>query len=287
MKHTLDDGAIQYETVGHGLPVLLMHGGLGLDHTTLRPWLDPLSDTVQLVYYDHLANGGSDYTGEPSALTHDRWVDSADELREHLGHDRVVVFGHSYGALLAVEYALRHPERVAGLILTAVAPALDYPETVMANAKRKAPDEAALQAVMETLSGPVEDDDGAAAAFRRIHPLYFAEYDARRHDAVLEDVRFRALSMNRSTFDCLPSYDVTARLGEIGVPTLVLSGADDWIMPPEHAGARVARGVPGAEHVIFANSGHWPFVEETPRFLDVVRDWLARSGVLESVATTP
>lgn len=277
MKHALEDGALHYETLGHGPPILLMHGGLGLDHTTLRPWLDPLSDSAELIYYDHVGNGRSEFTGRRESLTNERWVADADALRERLGHERLVVFGHSYGGLLALEYALRHPDRLDGLILCNVAPALDYPETVMANARRKAPDEATFQAVLDALSGPVEDDEAAAAAFRRIHPLYFRAYDPARHDAVLDDVRFRAESMNRSTFECLPSFDVSGRLEEIETPTLVLSGADDWIMPPEQGGARVARGIPHAEHVIFGESGHWPFVEERARFLAVVRDWLERT----------
>lgn len=48
-----------YLTRGEGLPCLVMHGGLGLDHTYLHPWLDPLGDTLQLVYYDHRGNGRS------------------------------------------------------------------------------------------------------------------------------------------------------------------------------------------------------------------------------------
>lgn len=276
MKYHHEAGSLYYDRLGNGPPMLLMHGGLGLDHTTLRPWLDPLAESVELIYYDHLANGQSELDGHPEILSHELWVDSADALRDHLGHEQMLLFGHSYGALLALEYALRHPTRVAAMILSNAAPTLDYPEAVMANAKRKAPDDATLAAVVDVLSGPVADDDAAAAAFRRIHPLYFHDYRPDRHDAVLEDVRFRAVAMNRSTFDCLPAYDVEDRLREIDAPTLVLSGADDWIMPPDLAGARVAAGIPDAEHEVFDASGHWPFVEETDRFLTVVRGWLDR-----------
>ncbi len=278
MQTPVDNGSLWYESFGAGTPVLLMHGGLGLDHTTLRPWLDPLADDVELIYYDHLANGRSPYDGPPESLDHGLWVETADVLRAQLGHEKMVVFGHSYGGVLALEYALRHPDRVAALIVSNAGPVFDYPEAIMANAKRKAADEAGFQAVVEALSGPVADDAGAGEVFRRIHPLYFHDYDPARHDAVLEDVQFRAVAMNRSTFHCLPAFDVTDRLGEIAVPTLVLSGSDDWIMPVEHAGDRLAAGIPNAEHVVFKESGHWPFVEETDRYLAVVREWLERVG---------
>lgn len=275
MRLSLDRGSLYYERLGVGTPMLLMHGGLGLDHTTLRPWLDPLADSLELVYYDHLANGRSDFTGDPEELTHELWVETADELRAHLGHERVLLFGHSYGAFLALEYALRHGDRLVGLVLSDVAPALDYPEAMMANARRQADGEETLQTVTEALSGPASSDEAFARMFRRIHRIYFKDYDPQEHDRVLEDVVFRADALNRSTFACLPEYDVTARLGEIGVPTLVLSGVADWITPPDHGGSRVAEGIPGAEHVVFQESGHWPFVEENERFLTVVQDWLA------------
>jgi proline iminopeptidase len=276
MRTPLETGSLWYETLGAGTPVLLMHGGLGLDHTTLRPWLDPLSDACQLIYYDHLANGRSRYDGPAERLDHALWVETADALREELGYEKVVLFGHSYGGILALEYALRHPDRVGALIISNAGAVFDYPEAVMDNAKRKAPDDATFEAVVEALSGPVSDDAGAGEVFRRIHPLYFHDYDPTRHDAVLEDVQFRAPALNRSTFACLPAFDVTDRLGEIAVPTLVLSGSDDWIMPVEHAGDRLATGIPDAEHVVFEGSGHWPFVEETDRYLKVVREWLER-----------
>lgn len=274
----LDDGSLYYETAGSGPPMLAMHGGLGLDHTVFRPWLDPLGRRVELIYYDHLANGRSEFAGDPQSLSHEVWVETADRLREHLGHERVILFGHSYGAFLALEYALRHPGRVAALILSNVAPALDYPEAIMANAQRKAPDEATFQTVVDLLSGPAASDAAWAEGFRRIAPLYFHRWDPAVGGAVLEDVRFRADALNRATFGCLPSYNVESRLGEIAAPTLVLSGADDWITPPDHGGARVAAGIPGAEHIVFERSGHWPFVEETEHFLRVVEEWLERIG---------
>lgn len=281
----LDHGSLFYETAGSGPAMLAMHGGLGLDHTVLRPWLDPLSRRVKLIYYDHLANGRSEFTGDPTSLSHEVWVDTADDLRAHLGHTRVILFGHSYGAFLALEYALRHPDRVAGLIVSNVAPALDYPEAIMANAERKAPDEETFRAVIDLLSGPVDNDSAWAEGFRRVSPLYFHDWDAAVSGPMLENVRFRADAVNRATFGCLPSYNVEQRLGEITAPTLVLSGADDWITPPDHGGRRVAAGIPGAEHVVFQESGHWPFVEETERFLRVVEGWLERTGLTESPAT--
>ena len=80
----LNETELFYAEVGEGLPCLMMHGGLGFDHTYLHPWLDPLGDVMRLVYYDHRGNGRS---GRPpwETLTFQQLCADADALREHLG----------------------------------------------------------------------------------------------------------------------------------------------------------------------------------------------------------
>ena len=137
MQAQVNGTTLFYTTHGHGIPTLLMHGGPGLDHTYFRPWLDALGDVAELIYHDHRGNGRSERPSSLDELNHETWVEDADRLRAVLGHERIVVLGHSYGGLLAQEYALAHPERLAGLILCCTAPAMDYQETMIANARAR------------------------------------------------------------------------------------------------------------------------------------------------------
>jgi pimeloyl-ACP methyl ester carboxylesterase len=100
-----------------------MHGGLGFDHTSLHPWLDPLGEEMHLIYYDHRGNGRS---GRPplETLTFEQFCADADALRAHLGYEKVAVLGYSFGGFIALEYALRYPERLSHLILLDTAPTL-------------------------------------------------------------------------------------------------------------------------------------------------------------------
>ena len=88
----LPDTSLFYNEVGQGIPCLVMHGGLGLDHTYLHPGLDPLGDTLRLVYYDHRGHGRS---GRPpmQTVTFEQLADDADRLRAHLGFERIAVLG--------------------------------------------------------------------------------------------------------------------------------------------------------------------------------------------------
>src|ERR1051326_1741859 len=137
MHASINCDSIFYDTHGHGRPLLLIHGGTGLDHTYLRPWMDPLGDQAQLIFYDLLGNGRSDRPTSFERITMESWADDADGLRAHLGHEKIILLGHSFGGFIAQVYALRHPEWLAGLILCDTAPALDYPEVAVRSEERR------------------------------------------------------------------------------------------------------------------------------------------------------
>ncbi|TMC88780.1 MAG: alpha/beta fold hydrolase [Chloroflexi bacterium] len=124
MQALINGNEIFYTIHGQGRPMLLMHGGSGLDHTYFRPWLDSLGDRVELIYYDQLGHGRSTRPENYEGIGLDTWADEADALRASLGYDRIILFGHSFGGFIAQEYALRHGDHLAGLILCDTAPAL-------------------------------------------------------------------------------------------------------------------------------------------------------------------
>ncbi|MGI9181455.1 MAG: alpha/beta fold hydrolase [Longimicrobiaceae bacterium] len=277
MRAPVNGAELFYTTYGRGRPMLLMHGGLGYDHTYLRPWLDALGEQAELIYYDHRGNGRSSRPENWEGITHETWAEDADALREHLGHERVLLFGHSYGGFLAQEYALRYPQRLHGLILCSTAPVFDYPEVAMANARARGT-AAQFQTLAEALSAPVGDDEALRELTFQLLPLYFHRPDPERMAGLFAETRYSAAAYNHATFRCLASFNVVDRLKEIRVPTLVLGGRDDWIFPPAQAPMRLHAGLPGAELVLFEQSGHYPFVEQPGEFITAVADWIARLG---------
>lgn len=274
MRARVNGTELFYEAHGQGAPMLVMHGGLGLDHTYLRPWLDAVGDAAEVVYYDHRGNGRSARPERWEDVACEAWVEDADALRAHLRHERILLFAHSFGGFIAQEYALRHGDRLAGLILCCTAPAQDYPEVVAEGLGARATAEQG-RLVGEAFSGQITDDRELERTFRALLPLYFHPSRTGPPPPLLDATSFSAGAFNRY-LHCVPAFDTTGRLEEIRVPTLVLGGRGDWMFPPAQGPERLAAGIPGAELHVFEESAHVPFVEQPAEFAGVVRDWIGR-----------
>jgi proline iminopeptidase len=275
MQAAINGTHLFYTTLGQGRPILTMHGGLGFDHTQFRPWLDPLGDQATLIFYDQRGQGQSDRLDSFEGVTHETLVDDADALRAQLGYERVILLGHSYGGFLAQDYALRHGDHLAGLILVDTAPVVNYPDVIVGNAQARGTP-AQFQAAVQGLSAPAASDEEFRQIWKTILPLYFHKYDPAIGAAMDAQTRYTAAAYNQGSAHGLPAFNTLPRLDEITVPTLVLGGRYDWITPPEYGAERLRAGIPNSELVIFEESGHYPFIEEPEKFQAAVTAWLAR-----------
>ena len=274
MQAQINDTQLYVHTYGQGRPLLMMHGGLGLDHTCFPPWFDSLGDQAELIYYDHRGNGRSQRPASFDGITHETWAADADALRQHLGHERIILFGHSYGGFLAQEYALRYGDQLDGLILCCTAPAFDYPDVATANAMARGSADS-LAALNDAFGRPMNDDADFQNIWNALLPMYFKKYDPQVGATMDETTKYSGGAWNHVNANCLPTFNTLPHLGEISVPTLVLSGIDDWITPPAQGGQRLHQAIPNSQMVVFENSGHYPFIEETDSFMQTVRDWLS------------
>jgi proline iminopeptidase len=109
--------------IGQGQPIIVLHGGPDFDHSYLLPDLDRLANAFRLIYYDQRGRGRSADHVLPEEVTLVSEVDDLDMVRQHFNLESPALLGHSWGTVLALEYALRHPERVSHMILMNPAPA--------------------------------------------------------------------------------------------------------------------------------------------------------------------
>ena len=255
-----------YEAVGAGPPTLVMHGGLGVDHTLYRS-LDPLAASLQLIYYDHRGNGRSSRPDE-AELTMESWADDAAALARHVaGPDPVVVIGHSFGGFIAQETAIRHGDAVRALILVATTPGQLGVCEVPAPEGPPMPDEFA-----KLLREMPATDDDVAMGMARLAPAYLHAVPAEWLTSLMAETVFSATAMRRG-FEELATWSVADRLAGVDIPTLVIAGRHDAFTSWPQAD-RIAARLPHAEVVVFERSGHFPWIEEPDSFFDTITSWL-------------
>ncbi|MBM3949007.1 MAG: alpha/beta fold hydrolase [SAR202 cluster bacterium] len=263
---------LYYTSLGKGRPVIFLHGGLGFDHTYFRPWVEPLAKRFRVIFYDHRGNGRSEGRDSLQDVDHSTWHDDLDALRAYLGFDKFVLVGHSYGGALGQGYALRYQKHLSGLALVTTYCAWDYMDEIVANARARGTPEQA-KAVKDMLIKHVPSDEAFAQLGGVILPLYFKRFDPKVAERIGATTKLSYQAFNRGFIDCHKTFDLTARLPEIKVSTLVIAGRDDWIMPVPRV-ERIHRGIPNSKLVMFEESGHFPFIEERKKFLKVLGDWM-------------
>lgn len=266
-----------YTTHGRGRPLLVLHGGFGLGHAYLRPWLDRLGDRLQLIYYDHRGSGRSAPLGELGAGGIETWAADADALRAHLGHERLLVFGHSFGGFLAQEYAVRYGSRVDGLILCATAPAIHY-HAVMAAATQTYLRRQELRPLVRFFARRGAAHGRPRIAGEELHARLARLSEAfQLHDPAAlaaPDEAAAPAGSPRDSSVALPIPDLPPTLAHVAAPTLVIAGRRDRVVPPERGALPLHAALPRARLALLAGSGHFPFIEEPEAFTRAVVDWL-------------
>tara|TARA_Y100000817_G_C16841228_1_gene538096 strand:- start:309 stop:1139 length:831 start_codon:yes stop_codon:yes gene_type:complete len=275
MKADVNGTSLYYEVVGSGNPLLIMHGGLGFDHTYFRPWIDSLSEDSKLIFYDHRGNGRSDRSKPLDDVHHSTWADDANALREHLGIEKIVLMGHSYGGVLALHYALRYPDTLSGLILATTYPAWNYKDVVLEKARERGTPEQ-VSAIENRFFERVKDDDDLEELAGTIGNMYFHDPNNPIAEEFGSEVHFSADGYNRGFVDIHAEHNVTDKLSNITTPTLILCGADDFITPYEQGSAILHAEIPNSKLIMFEKSGHCIFAEEQEKFLNDVKGFVSK-----------
>lgn len=275
-----------YRIVGDGeepgkLPLLLLHGGPGAPHDYLEH-LERVAETGRrVIFYDQVGCGRSSRTDE-SMWNVETFVDELGAVRNALGLDRTHLFGSSWGGMLAMEYALTHPRGLASLTLSSSPASIPLWEQETGRLRGE---------LSEDVQHVLDEHEAAGTADSPEYEAAMMEFYKRhviRADPMPECVMrtFAALGENNDVYmhmqgpnefvivGTLKDWDITSRLGEIDVPTLVTSGRHDECTPVQ--AEIVHRGIRGSEWVVFENSSHMQFAEEPEGYLEVLDDFLTR-----------
>jgi proline iminopeptidase len=282
--HTEINGTdIYFDIEGTGLAVtdagladrptlIALHGGPGFDHGYLRPGLSSLRNACQVVYVDLRGQGRS---GRPpvDSCTFEQMADDVATLCRRVGVARPFVLGHSAGGFVALHLALRHPGLLRGLVLcnTTATMAPQHDDQPAPNLAERAGPE--IAAIAQRFFGGDASPERVAEFSERVGPYYGGPTHM---DVPLAMLRLSTLSLEVMRYfieQLAATYDVRPELGQIDVPTLVISGRYDWVCTPA-ASRALARSIRGARLVEIAEAGHFTFAEEPKQFLAPLTSFL-------------
>jgi len=283
VSFTTDDGRkLTYRKLGHG-PILVCHpGGPGFSADYFGD-LAALWEQYTLIMLNPRGTGASDRAADARAYGIDDYVDDVEQLRRHLGLERMLLLGHSHGGVVAQAYAIKHPARVRRPVLASTLARFGpEQEAAMRQGMDKrsgqpwAADAAA--ALEEEQAGHFASDQELSELVLRELPLYFAHYGAAEAGYVdtlrTEVVNADALKLFNN--EIFTTFDLRNDLPAIGCPTLVITGDEDFICGPVCA-EEICAAVKGARMVILGDSGHMTFVEQPQAFHDEIDDFLSAS----------
>ncbi len=272
-------GRVWYKVVGISdeIPLLVLHGGPGYPHNYLSP-LENLASERPVIFYDQLGCGKSDRPKDQNLWQTERFVEELREVQHSLNLERVHILGHSWGSMLAVDYALTQPAGLESLILASPCLSIQRFLEDVTVYRKQLPNE--IQEVLDKheAAGTTDSEEYQEAV------MVFYKRHLCRLDPWPEALELTMAGAGLEVYHTmwgpseffitgnLVTFDHTSRLHEITLPTHFTCGRLDEATPETTAWYQSL--IQGADLTIFEQSSHMPHLEETERYLHVVQQFL-------------
>ncbi|MGE0588555.1 MAG: alpha/beta fold hydrolase [Cyclobacteriaceae bacterium] len=256
------------KTIGKGEPIIVVHGGPGMNHTYFMPHLHQLAKDYQVILYDQRASGQS-ATPSPDSVTLSYFADDIEGIRKATGQNKITLLAHSWGAIPAIEYAKRYPEQTRAIIFCNAVPLnKEFDSEMKENQLRKT---SGLDSTDRSIiMGSPNFKAGRASAYRKLLLLSF-------RNSFVKESNFHKLNFdlpaNYVTSSGalytglgkeLSSYDYYPELKQMTFPVLVMYGEEDAI--PAKSQEMITENAPNSQIEVFKKSGHFIFIEEKKKF---------------------
>ena len=263
------------KTMGKGEPIVLVHGGPGLNYLYFLPQFKELAKHYKLIFYDQRASGKSSADVDSSSITMDNFVKDLEGIRKLFGLKKMNLFGHSWGGLVAMYYAFRYPQNLKSLVLSNTTPASSlYRDAIFFTLSHRATKkEGEEYRKITSTKGYKDKDPVVLAKFYKI--LFAPSFYNKKYIDSLNIILPPDNEKKNKLLSLLPlfKYDITGQLQFIKCPTLIITGDYD-IMPPK-ANISIHKNIINSKLVTLKNCGHFPFVEDKHKYFKVLEDFLA------------
>lgn len=281
----IDQGKLYYQKFGSGgTPIIVVHGGPGLDQSYLQPQMLALSKNHEVIFYDQRGSGRSLETSlSPALINISQFTKDLEDLRKQLGLNKFILLGHSWGGFLAMRYTLNYPEHVSALILLNTSPA-DYKGQqafIKEFTKRTQPIKNEITPLFNFLEFEKLTSAQISKLYRTVFSVYF--YNPKKVNELTLNTSEesakggeKVMQLMSNTSWLKPNTNLFPELKKLNVPTLVISGKQDIV--PLWTSQEIKEAIPHAEMVVLEECGHFPYIEKPDelfnhiqRFLDVIK----------------
>jgi pimeloyl-ACP methyl ester carboxylesterase len=254
---------LYYEIRGEGMPLLLI-AGLASDSRSWDPIIDELSRHVLVIAPDNRGTGRT--TPQDARITIRQIADDCIALARHLGFPSVSLLGHSMGGFAALDLAIRRPDAVEKLILAG---------TSSSNSKRN---DSLFFHWAACREGGMDRELWFRSIFYWLFSARFFDNEAAVNDAVryaLEYTYPQSTEAFRNQVEAIAGFDCTENLSKITAETMVISGKEDLLYPPE-VSARLSEAIGKAVFSVIENAAHSIHMEQPQAFNGIVLEFLLR-----------
>lgn len=267
---------LHHSTIGSGSAMIIMHGGPGLGSAYLEEHLSELGKQHQVIFYDQRNSGRSPLVEDSTKISLDHFLKDIDDIRSFYKLEKVHLLAHSWGGLLAMNYAHQYPDKVDKMILinslSGDSKINEQANTKLAN-RFSADDLEARSRIMQTEAFKNQN----AKAYDELMMLGF-EYqfsDATKINRLhldLPDDFVRKSALLGHLYKDLYTYNFTEELKNITAPTLLLYGLDDPVTP--YALNSLSSTLPNFTIKAIEDAGHFPFIEKPEQTIDHINTFL-------------
>jgi proline iminopeptidase len=287
-----DGVRLWYTETGNGSPVIVIHGGPGMDHLSLASDLAPLERHHRVIQYDQRGGGRSTLPVDSALLSIDYHVRDLEALRQHLGLQKVALVAHSFGPAIAALYAIRYPEHVERMVFLApIPPRKDrFFEEFGATISRRLTGEQRKRA--GELQQAFETSKDVTAVCREYWSIMTPPRLAKSVPATVvksdlcagppEAIRYGMTKTNPATFGSLGDWNWTADLGRVSAPTLIIHGEEDAI--PMAMVSEWVTALPNARILRLPHTAHFPHAEQPAIVFPAIEAFLSGRWPKDAVA---
>jgi proline iminopeptidase len=283
---------IYYKVVGHGAPLVIIHGGPGASHDYFLPYLLPLMRSNKLVFIDERGSGKSSKVEDAKQYTIANMVEDIETVRQALGLGRISLLGHSFGGALVQAYALKYQTNLSHLILGSTFASTKELNEALAKMKAEmVPSERDRVNAIEAAGlfgkgalwehGRYSEEYAKLAWGKGYFPYVYVNHPDPNYDPVSSNTStawdvYREMWGSNGEFIVdgnLKEVEYVSRLPEIKVPTLVIVGDHDESDP--RMSQEMQEKIAGSKLFILPKSGHMTFVDQPEMFLKAVGEFVA------------